>query len=187
MNDFQVTLGSITGVRVWDNAVFEDKRGKLSKVYVSNSDKFGSLEFNTAEHFFTTSHLNVFRGMHLQSGVHPSSKIVTLVTGKASDYLIDLRPQSKTFGKVQIIEMSEAAPKSVFIPIGIAHGYHSQSDKTIFSYRYDSPFCSSCDAGISPRVLGHLLDLPIEKMVLSPRDLDLDNSPSEAFHSRVHQ
>jgi len=186
MNEFPISLGSIAGVRVWDNTVFEDKRGRLSKVYVANSDNFGGLEFNTVEHFFTTSHLNVFRGMHLQSGNHPSSKIVTLVAGKASDYLIDLRPQSTTFGKVQIIDMDEDEPKSVFIPIGIAHGYHSLSEKTIFSYRYDSPFCSSCDAGISPRVLSHLLDLSIDQMVLSPKDLDLGTSPLEAFHSRVH-
>lgn len=187
MIEFQITPGTIAGVKVWNNTVFEDNRGRLSKSYVANSDSYGCLEFNTVEHFFTTSHLNVFRGMHLQSGNHPSSKVITLVSGKASDYLIDLRPQSKTFGKVQIIDMNEDEPKSVFIPIGIAHGYHSKSDETIFSYRYDSPFCSSCDAGISPRVLSHLLDLTIDKMVLSPRDLDLGNSPLEAFHSRVHQ
>jgi dTDP-4-dehydrorhamnose 3,5-epimerase len=186
MNEFQITPGLISGVKVWNNTVFEDTRGRLSKAYVANSDDYGCLEFNTIEHFFTTSHLNVFRGMHLQSGNHPSSKIVTLVSGKASDYLIDLRPQSKTFGKVQIIDMGEDEPKSIFIPIGVAHGYHSQSEKTIFSYRYDSPFCSSCDSGISPRVISHILDLPIEKMILSPRDLDLDGSPFEAFHSRAH-
>lgn len=186
MNEFQITLGSIAGVRVWNNKVFEDKRGSLSKAYVANSDDFGGLEFNTVEHFFTTSNLNVFRGMHLQSGVHPSSKIVTLVSGKATDYLIDLRPQSMTFGKLQIINMDENEPKSVFIPVGIAHGYHSQRDKTIFSYRYDSPFCTSCDAGISPKVISHLLDLSIDRMVLSSRDLDLSSSPLEAFHSRYH-
>jgi dTDP-4-dehydrorhamnose 3,5-epimerase-like enzyme len=82
--------------------------------------------------------------------------------------------------------MDEDESKSVFIPIGVAHGYHSRSEKTIFSYRYDSPFCSSCDAGISPRVISHILDLPIEKMILSPKDLVLDSSPLEAFHSRAH-
>ena len=53
MTNLVVTPGAVSGVHVWQHKVFEDLRGKLSKVYVSDSKEFGNLSFLTLEHFFT--------------------------------------------------------------------------------------------------------------------------------------
>lgn len=186
MKEFKVQLGEIDGVKIWENRVFQDSRGKLVKSYVENSENFGGLEFQTVEHFFTVSKLNVFRGMHLQSGIHPSSKIVSLVVGSATDFLLDLRVCSKTFGHLKIEELSLEQPKSVFIPSGVAHGYRSNSDGTVFSYRYDSLFCSNCDSGISPKLIELFIGVPLSDLIVSDRDKELSSSFDLAHHNRNH-
>ena len=186
MTDLVITPGAVSGVHVWQHKVFEDSRGKLSKVYVFDSVELGNIEFKTFEHFFTFSKLNVFRGMHLQSGIHPSAKIVSLVHGSATDYLLDLRLESPTFGKLQIEKLDDKTPQSVYIPKGVAHGYVSNSNNTIISYRYDVAFCQHCDSGINPIIISSFLDMDFSALILSPRDSDLTVEIGNAVHDRVH-
>jgi dTDP-4-dehydrorhamnose 3,5-epimerase len=187
MTNLVVTPGAVSGVHVWQHKVFEDLRGKLSKVYVFDSEELGNTEFQTFEHFFTFSKMNVFRGMHLQSGIHSSAKIVSLVHGSATDFLLDLRAGSSTFGKLQIEKMNDKTPQSVYIPKGVAHGYVSHSDNTIFSYRYEVAFCQECDSGISPRLIEAHIGTPLDSLILSDRDVSMTKEVEEAVHSRSHQ
>ena len=186
MSNFQLIPGDIDGVRAWKHKVFEDFRGDLTKVFVSDSLEFGHLTFHTIEHFFTTSRMNVFRGMHMQSGIHPTSKIVSLVSGRATDYLLDLRIDSDTYGRLQIIELSDEFPKSIYIPNGVAHGYHAQAERTVISYRYDATFCNACDSGVNVKILEPFLKLPLGEMVLSERDRQLSLQPNEILNSEGH-
>ena len=186
MNELSVTLGVVNDVCVWKHKIFEDARGKLSKAYVSNSEEFGGKSFETFEHFFTFSKLNVFRGMHLQSGEHPSNKIVSLVSGSATDFLLDLRLNSSTFGFLQIEKLEEKTPKSIYIPKGVAHGYVSNSYNTIISYRYDVAFCQQCDSGLNPIIISSFLEMDFGDLILSPRDNDLTLEIERVIHSRVH-
>ena len=186
MNEFSPTLGIVNGVSVWRHKIFEDARGKLSKTYVSNSEEFGNITFETFEHFFTFSKLNVFRGMHLQGGEHPSNKLVSLVSGSATDFLLDLRADSSTFGFLQIESLEEQTPKSIFIPKGVAHGYVSNSNNTIISYRYDIAFCQQCDSGINPIIISSFLDLDFGALILSPRDSELTVELEKVVHNRAH-
>jgi len=187
MTNLVVTPGAVNGVHVWQHKIFEDARGQLSKVYVSNSEEFGNLSFRTIEHFFTFSKKNVFRGMHLQSGEHPSNKIVSLVSGSATDFLLDLRTHSSTFGFLQIENLNESIPKSIYIPAGIAHGYISNSNNTIISYRYDVKFCHDCDSGINSSVVSNFFDYSLDELIISSRDRELTVEIEEAIHNRVHE
>ena len=187
MGNLVVTPGAVSGVHVWQHKVFEDTRGKLSKVYVSDSEEFGSTEFQTFEHFFTFSKMSVFRGMHLQSGIHSSAKIVSLVYGSATDYLLDLRAESSTFGKLQIEKMNDKIPQSIYVPKGVAHGFLSHSDNTIFSYRYEVAFCQKCDSGISPKLIEPHIGIALGNLILSDRDVSMTEEVKEAIHSRSHQ
>ena len=187
MTDLIVNPGAVNGVQVWQHKVFKDLRGKLSKAYVFDSDEFGKSQFQTFEIFFTFSKMNVFRGMHLQSGIHPSAKIVSLVQGNATDFLLDLRSESTTFGKVQIEKMTDEAPKSLYIPKGVAHGYISHSDNTIFSYNYETAFCQDCDSGISPKVIEPYIGTELSHLVLSHRDKLLTELSYEANNTRIHK
>ena len=65
----------------------------------------------------------------------PQAKLITVVRGKILDVVVDLRKNSKTFGKIFKIEMSENSNFSLFIPEGFAHGFLCLSREFMIYYR----------------------------------------------------
>jgi dTDP-4-dehydrorhamnose 3,5-epimerase len=162
---------NLVGVRVWEMSTYEDRRGKLFKAYPEQNES--DFEFETIEHFFTLSKLNVIRGMHLQGSPHQVSKIISIVSGSAIDFLIDLRVGSSTYRKLQIIKLDHSTPVSIYIPAGVAHGYLALENDTLISYRMDGEFCKNCDTGFNPKVLKEYLPIDYSDSILSDRDDNL--------------
>ena len=76
---------------------------------------------------------NVIRGLHFQSK-NPQDKLIIVLKGKILDVAIDLRKNSKTFGKHHKVILSDKNCKSFFIPKGFAHGFLSLEKDTIVLY-----------------------------------------------------
>ncbi len=93
------------------------------------------------------SHKNVLRGLHYQNP-NPQSKLITVLNGKILDVAIDIRPNSKTYGKVFSIELSKKNKTSLFIPKGFAHGYLSLENNTIVHYKVDDFYNKKSEKGI---------------------------------------
>ena len=172
-NPDNLTIGNVKGVHVWSMPNHPDVRGRLFKAYTAADTELFPNPFNTYEHFFTESKKNVFRGMHFQGNPHAVSKIVSLVHGKAIDFLFDMREDSKTFRNLQIVNLDEAEPASIFIPTGVAHGYLALAEKTIISYRMDGPFCGNCDGGFSGNLVAGHLPILLTETTQSIRDSEL--------------
>ena len=54
--------------------------------------------------------------MHFQKGEYSQAKLVRVLKGTVLDIAIDLRKNSKTFGKYVTVELSEKKQKNVFYP-----------------------------------------------------------------------
>ena len=150
-----------------------DMRGRLFKAYTAADPELFPIPFDTYEHFFTESRKNVFRGMHFQGNPHAVSKIISVVLGKAKDFLFDMREESETYGNLQIVDLDESTPTSIFIPAGVAHGYLALAEKTIISYRMDRPFCGNCDGGFSGELVAGYLPILLAETIRSVRDAEL--------------
>lgn len=177
-------LGPVEGVHVWNLPNYPDLRGRLFKAYMEGPVASFPVKFNTFEHFFTESKKNVFRGMHFQGAPHAAAKVITIVTGAAIDFLIDIRKDSSTFGYLQIESLSEVSPSSIFIPEGVAHGYISLSDGTIISYRQNVAFCGNCDGGFSGEAVSQFLPINLATTIRSVKDQNLPELEIFKFHSR---
>ena len=177
-------LGPVEGVYVSKFPNFPDLRGRLFKAYVEGPVPSFPVRFSTFEHFFTESKEHVFRGMHFQGAPHAAAKVITIVKGAAIDFLIDIRKDSPTFGYLQIEPLSEVSPSSIYIPVGVAHGYISLSDGTIISYRQDVAFCGNCDGGFSGEVVSQFLPLNLAATIRSIKDQNLPELEVFEFHSR---
>lgn len=175
--------GSIKDVHVWQMPTHPDVRGRLFKAYTSATTDIFPKPFLTFEHFFTESRKNVFRGMHFQGEPHAVSKIISIVQGEAIDFLLDIRENSATFGILQIVQLNESNPESIFIPTGVAHGYLALQEKTIVSYRMDGPFCGNCDGGFSGEIVEKFLPIPMSETIQSPRDSELINFSNFKYKS----
>jgi len=178
----KLKIGKVSGVQVWKMPTHSDLRGRLFKSYTSADTGIFPEPFDTYEHFFTESKEMVFRGMHFQGNPHSVSKIISIVQGKALDFLFDFRENSKTFGVLQIVDLDDTNPVSILIPEGVAHGYLALS-QTIISYRMDGPFCASCDGGFNGELVSDYLPVSISETIRSTRDIELINFDKFEFHS----
>ena len=49
--------------------------------------------------------------------------------------MVDIRNGSKTYGEYILEELNDTNHHQLFIPVGMAHGFLSLKDRTIFSYK----------------------------------------------------
>ena len=102
---------------VFKNKSFKDKRGYFKELIKENQIK-KKLPFTVMSY----SKKNVIRGLHIQTK-KSQGKFISILKGKVYDVALDLRKNSKTFGKFFTCTLSEKNSKSIYIPSGFAHGF----------------------------------------------------------------
>jgi len=159
------------GVFIVENNLFEDNRGNFQKLFQSSIFEDKGIEFNINEHFFSTSHKGIIRGMHFQNPPFSQSKLVYVLQGEVRDVVLDLRKNSKTYLQYLEFGLSSRERRAVFIPEGFAHGFQSLYDNTIMVYSQSKEFDSNSDFGINPLSFG--MNWPIKDSVISDKDKSL--------------
>ncbi len=109
--------------------VYKDRRGFFKEIYKKKNVK-KELIFDCLSH----SKKNTIRGLHFQKK-RAQAKFITVVQGKILDVVVDLRKNSKTFGKHFAIVMNYNSNFSMFIPEGFAHGFACLSKTCTLYYR----------------------------------------------------
>ncbi|MEJ6791725.1 MAG: dTDP-4-dehydrorhamnose 3,5-epimerase [Lacinutrix sp.] len=139
----------LKGCYIIEPKVFEDKRGYFFESF--NTKSFQEL-LKTDTIFIqdneSLSTKGVLRGLHYQTGEHAQAKLVRVVKGKVLDVAVDLRQNSKTFGKHVSIELTEENKKQLFVPRGFAHGFIVLSESAVFSYKCDNFYNKASEQGI---------------------------------------
>ena len=88
-----------------------------------------------------------FRGFHFQTK-NKQSKYVNVLKGKILDIVIDLRKNSKTFGKTFKIILSKKNALGLYIPAGFAHAYFSFEKENIVYYKLNNYYNPKFESGI---------------------------------------
>ena len=162
--------------------LYEDNRGRFYESY--NKKKFAKyININFVQENFSESKKGVIRGLHFQIPPYDQSKLVKCVVGKILDVAVDLRKNSKSFGKFFSVELSSKNKKQIFIPKGFAHGFQALTDKCIVSYKVDNFYNKESEMGImwnddnlSIQWVSHLTPILSEKDLALKRFVDF-NSP----------
>ena len=105
-----------------------DERGYLRELLIEKQIK-QKFKFQLV----SKSRSNVLRGLHFQYK-KPQGKFISVIKGKIFDVAVDIRKNSKTFGKSFSLILSEKNCKSVFIPAGFAHGFQTLNKENIVCY-----------------------------------------------------
>ncbi len=90
----------------------------------------------------------VLRGLHYQTGDHAQSKLVRVFSGQVLDVVVDIRPESPTFGQHISAILSDENQFQMFIPKGCAHGFLVLSDEATFFYKCDNFYNREYEGGI---------------------------------------
>lgn len=90
---------------------------------------------------------NVLRGMHYQLSPVEQGKLIRVVSGKVLDVAVDIRANSKTFGKWVSVVLSSDKKQVLWVPEGFAHGFFVISETADLLYKmtnYYSPEHERC-------------------------------------------
>ncbi|MDA8822834.1 dTDP-4-dehydrorhamnose 3,5-epimerase [Candidatus Pelagibacter bacterium] len=121
-----------------------DKRGSLREIFNKKVFKKNNFVFE----YCTTSKANALRGFHFQYK-YQQAKYISVVKGKIFDSVIDLRKNSKTFGKIFNIILSDKNCLSLYVPEGFAHAYYSYENINIVYYKLTNYYKPKFEDGIN--------------------------------------
>ncbi len=143
---------------------FKDQRGFLRELF---KEKLISKKF--VFEVLSKSKKNVIRGLHLQRKA-PQGKYVTVLNGKIFDVAVDLRKNSKTFGKHFSIILSGKENVSFYIPEGFAHGFCALENNTIVHYKCTNYRNAKSETGIIWNDPKLKIKWPIKRPIISKKD-----------------
>ena len=174
----------LEGCLLLNPKVIEDERGYF---YESFNQKVLNNILNYSVNFVqdnqTYSTKGVLRGLHFQQGEFAQAKLVRVTKGKVLDVALDLRQNSSTYGQYYSIVLSDKNHKQLFVPRGFAHGFVVLSKTAIFQYKCDNYYNKESEGGIIFNDLDLNIDwrLPTNKLIVSQKDLELDNFKNQSF------
>ena len=117
------------GLKIIQSKIYKDSRGFFKEDFKKKFFKRKNFVFGCT----SSSKKNVLRGLHLQSKFS-QGKHLSILKGEILDVVVDLRKNSKTFGKHFKITLSDKNGKSLFIPAGFAHGFVGMQKENIIYY-----------------------------------------------------
>lgn len=156
-----------------------DTRGGFTKSFEKDIFSGAGIEFCVQETFVSCSMKNVVRGLHFQT-MNPQAKLVSVVSGRVWDVVVDLRPESPSFKKWEACELSADSHLSLYVPRGFAHGFASLEDNTVMLYQCDGKYEKHADTGIvyNDPDIGIKWPVDEDKVICSERDMKLQSFKS---------
>jgi dTDP-4-dehydrorhamnose 3,5-epimerase len=110
------------------------------------------------------------RGMHYQIAPQAETKLVRCIRGALYDVILDLRPDSPTFGRSFGAELSAENRQMMYVPKGFAHGFLTLSDDAEAFYFVDEFYGPEFERGVRWDDPRFAIAWPIPPEVLSDKD-----------------
>ena len=174
----ELTPLEIEGAWLATSPVWADDRGSFREWFKAKDIEAATgVSFSVAQANLSESKRGVVRGIHYSLAAAGQAKWVTCVTGAIKDVIVDIRPDSTTFGKYIAVDLVGGSGHAVLIAAGLGHGFVSLADGSTVAYLVSSPFSPAEEFEINPLdpAIGVEWGLPIEELLLSPKDESAPN------------
>ena len=161
-----------------------DERGFFTESFRKDLfEKFLGQKINFCQENTSESKYGVLRGLHFQVEPFAQSKLVSVTKGKILDVAVDIRKNSKYYGKSFSIELDEFNNKQLFIPKGFAHGFVVMSETARVSYKVDNYYNPESERGINfnDSSLGINWKIDVNSIILNEKDTKYPEFNSDYF------
>jgi len=159
---------SIPGLFIIERPTFEDDRGFFREVFRLNElEEFANIKFSPVQWNHSLSLPGVIRALHAENW----NKLVYPITGKMFSAVVDIRPESSTFGKHETFTFDEKSHRALFIPKGVANSICVVGEKPVnYLYLVDSYYDGKDTTAVSWDDPDIGIKWPIKDPIISQRD-----------------
>jgi dTDP-4-dehydrorhamnose 3,5-epimerase len=162
----------ISGLLLIKARVFCDHRGAFFESFNSLLAENTAAPASFVQDNHSVSLKNVLRGLHFQTPPFDQGKLVRVVQGKALDVVVDIRSKSPTFGQHYKVLLEAPGHNMLWVPPGMAHGFLSLEDQTIFLYKCTAPYRKESERGLLWNDPLLNIEWGIKDPILAPKDLE---------------
>lgn len=166
----------IDGAWLIEAPTYPDDRGLFREWFIDDLGVDTELpRFEVKQANTSISTKGVIRGIHYSDAIYGQSKIVTCTFGSILDAVVDVRRDSKTFGKSITFELNANDGFSVYIESGLGHAFQALEENVAVTYLLDKKYDSKMEFGINPLDSEIGINWKSIEVIVSERDR---NSPS---------
>jgi dTDP-4-dehydrorhamnose 3,5-epimerase len=147
----KLTPLGIEGAWLAESPIWKDDRGLFREWFksVDIKDAIGR-NFEIEQANISLSSAGTLRGIHYSIAPGGQAKWITCVLGSIKDVIVDVRPDSKSFGQWIEVELSGDSGKAVFISEGLGHAFLALEDISAVAYLVSTPFSPTDEFEINP-------------------------------------
>ena len=175
---------TIPGLIVCEPKILKDERGFFTELFRKDLfEKFYGNKINFCQENLSESKQGVLRGLHFQKEPYAQSKLVSVQKGKILDVVVDIRKNSRFYGKHFSIELDDVSNKQLFVPRGFAHGFIVLSNLARVSYKVDNYYNQGSEDGLNYNDHKLNIDWKINKkdIIINEKDISYSDFNSIDF------
>lgn len=160
---------SLEGLKRIRSKIFFDERGFFRETFRKPIYQQAGIVGDFAQDNHSFSKKGTLRGMHFQRSPG-QAKLVTVMEGEIFDVVVDIRPNSPTFGQWEGVYLDASQGDQLYIPAGYAHGFCVVSEKAHVCYKISTVYDPLEERGFRFDDPSVGIVWPIENPLLSERD-----------------
>lgn len=162
----------LKGAFLIDLEPHQDTRGFFARSFCRREFEAYGLAPDIAQRNFSFNRTaGTLRGMHFQKAPASEAKVVRCLRGRIHDVIVDLRPESQTFGKHFAVELSGENLRALFVPESFAHGFQSLVDETLVEYQMSEYYAPELGSGFRYDESAFAITWPLQVAIISEQDL----------------
>ena len=165
----KVLTCDISGLVTLEPKVFGDARGFFLETWNLHRYREAGIDADFVQDNVSFSRRGILRGLHCQNP-KPQGKLLEVLQGEVFDVAVDIRRNSRTFGKWHGLVLSSENKRQFYIPPGFAHGFAVLSETALFHYKCTEFYSPADETAIRWDDPDIGIEWPLNEPLLSERD-----------------
>jgi dTDP-4-dehydrorhamnose 3,5-epimerase len=169
----KLTPLGIDGAWLAESPVWSDERGFFREWFKSEEVKAATgRDFGIEQANISLSSAGTLRGIHYSIAPRGQAKWITCVSGSIQDVIVDIRPDSKSFGQWIDVVLKGDSGNAVLISEGLGHGFLALEGNTAVAYLVSTPFSPTDEFEINPldENIGIRWGMELDSLKISNKD-----------------
>jgi dTDP-4-dehydrorhamnose 3,5-epimerase len=169
----EITPLGIEGSWLAQSPLRSDNRGFFREWFkLADIQKLTGRTFTVEQANISQSARGTVRGIHYSLAQNGQAKWITCVTGSIRDFVVDIRPSSKTFGQWLKVDLTSESGNAIFIGGDLGHAFVTLENETTVAYLVSSQFSPENEFAINPLdpEIGILWGLKNSELEMSDKD-----------------